>query len=221
MNIVRSTRVRVALLGFAMLVATAPILASPAPAGAGLAAAPSRPAEKGCKWETFSDATLGLDAWVQRCDFGKRKIDFVTVGRSLAQRYSDSKGAPELVVAVLDLLPAETPEHGIERLFAARTDKKLAGQCVLSPFHDAGGLVGKTPAGIKRYTFVPNAALKKKLKAKADRNDVPEPACGAWGDDPDGIQYFEAQPASGVAKVLFVRVGQDTPLFDEATLRLR
>lgn len=44
----------------------------------------------------------------------------------------------------------------------------------------------------------------------------------APGHDPDGIQYFEAQPASATLhKVLFVRVGQDTPLFDEATLRLR
>jgi len=221
MTIVRSTRVRMASLVFTMLAAMAPALAAPMPTATSLAAAPSRPAEKGCRWERFSDAALGLDAWVQRCDFGKRKIDFVAVGRSLAQRYSDSTGAPELVVAVLDLLPEETPEHGIQRLFAARTDRKIAAQCVLTPFHDAGGLVGKAPAGIKRYTFVPNAALRKALKAKADPNDVPEPACGAWGEDPDGIQYFEAQPASGVAKVLFVRVGQDTPLFDEATLRLR
>ena len=221
MRIVRSTHACAALLAFAMLAATESTIASPAPAGTEPAAAPSRPAEKGCKWEKFSDAKLGLDAWVQRCDFGKRKIDFLAVGNSLAQRYSDSSGAPELVVAVLDLLPAETPEHGIQRLFAARTDRKLVAKCMLVPFHDAGGLVDKTPAGVKRYTFVPNPALMKALKAKADRNDVPEPACGAWGDDPDGIQYFEAQPASGVQKVLFVRVGQDTPLFDEATLKLR
>ena len=183
---------------------------------------PSRAAEKGCSWEKFSDAKLGLDAWVQRCDFGSRKIDFVAVGRSLAQRYSDSTGAPELVVAVLDLDPAETPEHGIQRIFAARTEKKRAAQCLLAPFHDSGGLVGAEPAGVKRYTFLPNAALARALKAKADPNDVPEPACGAWGDDPDGIQYFEAQSASTTLhKVLFVRVGQDEPLFDEASLRLR
>ncbi|HEV2607876.1 MAG TPA: hypothetical protein VGT79_07830, partial [Xanthomonadaceae bacterium] len=118
MRIVRSTRAHAALLGCVMLAATTSVVALPAPAGTAVAAAPSRPAEKGCKWEKFSDAKLGLDAWVQRCDFGKRKIDFVTVGRSLSQRYSDSSGAPELVVAVLDLLPAETPEHGIQRLFA-------------------------------------------------------------------------------------------------------
>ena len=183
---------------------------------------PSRAAEKGCAWKKFSDAGLGLDAWVQRCDFGKRKIDFVVREHALAQRYSDSSDAPELVIAVMDLLPAETPEHGIARLFAARTNSKLAAQCVLTPYRgDAKGPGAVAPAGVKRYTFLPNAALKKKLKAKTVPNDVPPPPCGAWGDDPDGVQYFEAQPGSGVQKVLFVRVGQDTPLFDETTLRLR
>lgn len=40
------------------------------------------------------------------------------------------------------------------------------------------------------------------------------------GEAPDGIQYWEAQPASGARKILFVRVGQDQPLYDEQTLKL-
>jgi hypothetical protein len=222
MTIVRSTRTHSALFAFAMLAMPVSAIAASTPAGTALPAAPSRAAEKGCKWEKFSDAKLGLDTWVQRCDFGKRKIDFIAGDHSLNQRYSDSSGAPELVVAVLDIDPAETPEHGIQRIFAARTEKNRAAQCVLAPFHDSGGLVGAEPEGVKRYTFVANHALAKALKAKADPNDVPEPACGAWGDDPDGIQYFETQSASAALhKVLFVRVGQDEPLFDEATLRIR
>jgi hypothetical protein len=178
---------------------------------------PSRVAGKGCAWEKFSDAKLGLDAWVQHCTYGKRKIDFVVVKNSLAQRWSDG-GEPEPVVDVLDLKPGEAPEAGVRRLFGERTDKKLAAQCMLAPFHDK---FLKTPAGVKRYTFVPNAAYAKVVKAKEVPGDMPEPACGDWGDMPDGIQYWEAHPQDGAAKVLFVRYGQDTPLFDEATLRVR
>jgi len=43
---------------------------------------------------------------------------------------------------------------------------------------------------------------------------------GGRGLAPDGIQYFEVWPASRARKVLFVRVGQDEPLFDEKNLRL-
>ena len=185
-------------------------------AGHESASKPSRAAEKGCKWEKFSDAKLGLDAWVQRCDFDKRKIDFIVVKNSLAQRWSDG-GEPEPVVDVLDLKPGEALEAGLRRLFAERTDAKTATKCVLAPFHDQ---FLKTPAGVKRYTFVPNAAYAKELKKKEVPGDMPDPACGDWGDMPDGVQYWETQPQSGAAKLLFVRYGQDTPLFDEATLRL-
>ena len=37
---------------------------------------------------------------------------------------------------------------------------------------------------------------------------------------PDGIRYFETHPQSAARKFLFVRVGQDTPLFDEQSLEL-
>ena len=177
--------------------------------------APSRAPVKGCKWEKLTSADAGLDAWVQRCDFGFRKIDLYWKGNAIMIRYSDG-GEPYALVEVIDLNAGESIEAGIRRIFAEHTDDKaLVKRCMLAPY-----TAEKPPAGIKRYTFVPNAALKKELDAKADPDEVPDPPCGDWGDAPDGIQYFEAQPASGARKVLFVRVGQDEPLFDEKTLRL-
>ena len=67
-----------------------------------------------------------------------------------------------------------------------------------------------SPAPIEQY--------KKELDKKSSADEIGDPPCGDWGDAPDGIQYFEAQP--GARKVLFVRVGQDVPLFDEKTLRV-
>jgi hypothetical protein len=91
---------------------------------------------------------------------------------------------------------------------------QLAARCVLAPFPGPP----KPPAGVERYTFVPDARYQKELDAKRNPDEVGDPPCGDWGDAPDGIQYFEAQ--SGSRRVAFVRVGQDTPLFDENTLRL-
>ena len=172
---------------------------------------PSRPPAKGCKWEKLSDAALGLDAWVQRCNYGSRKIDLYTKGSSLYIRYSDG-GAPDPLIDVLPLLPGETAEAGMKRIFLSHTPPKIAKRCVLAPYP------GDKRAGATRYTFLPNAAYKKELDAKSDPNEVGDPACGDWGDAPDGIQYFEVHP--GARRVLFVRVGQDEPLFDDNTLRL-
>jgi hypothetical protein len=175
---------------------------------------PSRAPVKGCAWVQLADSAVGLDAWVQRCDFGFRKIDFLFVANSLALRFSDG-GPPEPVVDVIDVERGETPQAAIKRHFAAHTEPALAARCRLAPYRGE-----RPPAGVQRYTFVPDAAYRKELRAKADPNEVGDPPCGDWGETPDGIQYFEVRSANPVRKVLFVRVGQDEPLFDEKTLRV-
>ena len=175
---------------------------------------PSRPALKGCSWRKLTDAKIGLEAWVQDCDFGFRKIEMRFEKGALSERYSDG-GGWEPLVEVFDLQPGESPEAGMRRLFAARTEKNLAGRCMLKPYTE-----GKNPAGARRYTFLPDAKFEKEIEAKGPPDGVPDPPCGDWGDAPDGIQYWESQPGSAGRKVLFVRVGQDEPLFDEQTLRI-
>lgn len=196
------------------LVVASCALAGPAIAADAPASSPSRAALEHCTWERVADRKLGLAAWAQRCDFGFRKIDFVFQGSSLAQRFSDG-GAPEPVVDVFDLQPGESPEAGVKRIFGQHTGAAAARRCVPARWKQ-----GKTPPGRTRTTFVPDASYAKELKRKARPDEVPDPPCGAYGEAPDGIQYFESQPQSGVTKVLFVRVGQDEPLFDEQTLTL-
>jgi hypothetical protein len=178
-----------------------------------LASGPSRPASKGCQWEKVSDATVGLEAWVETCEYGTRKIDHTLQGHSLSEHYSDG-GVPYAVVDVLDLGVGETPDAGMKRLFAERTSKAVAGRCRLAEYRG-----DKPPSGVKRYTFVPDPAYQKELDAKRDPNEVPDPPCGDWGFAPDGIQYFEVHQGPA-RRILFVRVGQDVPLFDEKTLRI-
>jgi hypothetical protein len=173
---------------------------------------PSRPPIDKCVWERLTDKSVGLAAWAQRCDFGFRQIHFEFVGNALAIKYSDG-GAADPLVEVLDIKPGETAEAAVLRLLLEKTDKAVSARCELTPYTE-----GTVPAGVKRYTFSPDAAYAKELQAAAN-DEVPEPPCGDWGEMPDGIQYFEV-PADEGHKVLFVRAGQDEPLFDEQTLRV-
>jgi hypothetical protein len=175
--------------------------------------APSRPPIDKCVWERLTDKTVGLAAWAQRCDFGFRQIHFEFAGNALAVKYSDG-GAADPLVEVFDVKPGETAEAALQRLFLEKTDKTVSARCVLTPYTES-----TVPAGVKRYTFSPDAAYAKELKALADPNEIPEPPCGVWGEMPDGIQYFEV-PAGEGHSLLFVRIGQDEPLFDEQTLRV-
>ncbi|HEV7821655.1 MAG TPA: hypothetical protein VGO84_10785 [Burkholderiales bacterium] len=185
-----------------------------ATAGAASHDRPSRPPVKGCKWEKFADPKLGLNAWVQRCDFGFRKIDFLTRGKSLAIRYSDA-GDPDPVIDVIDVRKDELPLAAMKRHFVAHTAAAIARRCVLAPYRG----VAPRP-GVLRYAFVPDATYRQELRRKAKPDEVGDPPCGEWGDAPDGIQYYEAPANQGAHKILFVRVGQDEPLFDEKTLRV-
>jgi hypothetical protein len=189
-------------------------LAISAQAGEGV---PSRKPAEGCKWEKLSDAKIGLEAFVQRCTYKSQTTDFLFSKGALAVRYSDVNREPDPVVEVYDLGPNETAEAGITRFFNAHTDKAIAARCVLAPYKVEGS---PTPKGVQRFAFVPDAKYAKELKAKEVPGDIPDPACGEWGDQPDSLQYFEAQPASGAARFLFVRIGQEEPLFDEQTLRI-
>lgn len=198
-----------ALFGFGLLAAMNPVSAKDAP---------SRAPEKGCAWEKLSDASLGLSLWVQRCDFGFRKINLYAKQNALMIHWSDG-GEDAPLIETFDMHADEKPESAIKRIFAEHTsDKSLVSRCLLKPYKDEDPHAAAPPAGVKRYTFQPNAALRKELDAKQDPDDVPDPPCGDWGYAPDGIQYFEAH--SDARRVLFVRVGQDEPLFDEKTLQV-
>jgi len=176
--------------------------------------APSRKAEKGCAWEKIDDAALGLAVWLQRCDFGFRKINLYAKGNALMMHYSDG-GEDEKLIETFPLQVGEKPEAAVKRVFDEHTaDKDLVARCLVKPYHGEGPV----PAGAKRYTVLPNAALKKELDKKTDPGDIPEPPCGDWGDMPDSVQYYEAQP--GADRIMIVRAGQDEPMFDEKTLRL-
>ncbi|MGV3710464.1 MAG: hypothetical protein ACO1Q7_16660 [Gemmatimonas sp.] len=177
--------------------------------------APSREPVKGCKWERASDRTAGFAAWVQRCDFGHRKVHFLMKGNALMVQFSDAGAKPEAVIESFELQANESADAGIRRIFLAHVDKTAGTRCVIAPYKP-----GNAPAGATRFTFVPNAAYEKELKAKQNPNEVPEPPCGDYGRDPDGRRYFQAWITGNVRRVLFVNIGQDDPLFDEMTLQL-
>ncbi|MEP6779917.1 MAG: hypothetical protein ABJC26_08515, partial [Gemmatimonadaceae bacterium] len=147
-------------------------------------------------------------------DYGDRKIHLFMKGNALMEQYSDAGAKADTVIDIIDLKANETVEAGMQRAFAAHAKAAIAKRCVLASYKE-----GKEISGAKRYEFVPNAAFAKELKKIDTKGDIPEPPCGDWGTAPDGIQYFQVFPTN-TKRFLFVRVGQDTPMFDERTLQL-
>ncbi|MEP6766578.1 MAG: hypothetical protein ABJB66_19845 [Gemmatimonadaceae bacterium] len=198
----------------ARTVLTLGLVLSSVPSLSAQTGAPSRKASKGCVWERVSSASNGFSASVQKCDYGDRKIHLFMKDNALMEQYSDAGAKADTVIDIIDLNANETVEAGMQRAFSAHTKPAIAKKCVLTPYKE-----GKEILGAKRYEFVPNAALARELKKINIKGDIPEPPCGDWGTAPDGIQYFQVFPTN-TKRFLFVRVGQDTPMFDERTLQL-
>jgi hypothetical protein len=175
---------------------------------------PSRPAAEGCAWEHLSDASAGLSAWVQRCDFGDYKTEFRFDQTNVVQ-YSSNGLDPSIVIEVLDLNEGETALQGMRRIFDAHTDAQMASRCVISPYTSM-----ESPVGVERYDFAANAEYAAEPIVDEDPNEAGSPLCGDWGAMPLGTQYFEIQPQSSARKILFVRIGEYQPFFDEQTLQL-
>ena len=175
---------------------------------------PSRPAAQGCTWEHLSDAEAGLSVWVQRCDFGNYKVWFGFDHMNLVQ-YSSDGIEPSIAIEVLDANDGETAQQAMRRVYDAHTDAITAGRCAVAPYTSI-----ESPAGVERYQFVADADYAAEPIENEDPNEAAGPLCGDWGSMALGAQYFEIQPQSPVRKILFVRVGEYQPLFDEQTLEL-
>jgi hypothetical protein len=182
------------------------------------AVAGSRAPEKGCAWKTLSSPELGLEVPVQRCDFGYRVIEFLTLPRkpNLYQSMQDTGKKASLypVVTVFEKKADETPDAAIKRVALGKLSWYKRKHCLVVPRR-----LGHLGAGKAAFTLSPDAKYAEKA-LEAAGGDIPEPPCGELGELADGLTYFEFHPAENPRRFLFVSAGQDTPLFDETALKL-
>ena len=110
--------------------------------------APSRAPVKGCAWEKLADATLGLEGWIQRCDFGLRKINLYAKQNALMIHWSDG-GEDSPLIETFDLLADEKPDSAIKRIFAEHTaDKNLVAALAAQAVQGRRPACGAAVAGV-------------------------------------------------------------------------
>jgi len=182
------------------------------------AVASSRAPEKGCVWKTLSSAELGLEVRHQRCDFGYRVIEFLTLPRKpiLYQSLQDTgkKAVLYPVVTVFTMKAKEGPDEAIRRVAMKSLSRYKRRHCQV-----VARYLPHLGPGRAAFTISPDVEYAQKALEAAD-GDIPEPPCGEFGELADGLTYFEFHPAENPLRFLFVDAGQDTPLFDETALKL-
>lgn len=196
----------------ALMLAAAPALAEPPPMP-DYSVAPDQ-----CEWHwrggSAGGVTLGL--WVETCAFETGVWDILWDPEvpGMVQVIDGGDAFPVLQLFVLP--PEAAPGAGPEALLPGMRAAGLIpddGECVfvrtdMDPVTPTAEMWDIYPVGARLAAF-----------EAAPQDEVPEPPCGPYGFTPDGVSYYLTDPAAPRA-VLRVEAGQDTPLFDQASIRL-
>lgn len=166
---------------------------------------PDRKPYDGFRWEHISGA--GLDFWAQSSDRLRIVTDSTLPGAVLVNgaglrldtilRVFQPNGAlPDSLIALLRRQPGwdEGQTAGLKE--------------ITSPWK-----------GRRRYVIVPAGAYGDSIDALMLTTPVPS-TCSGWGIGNSGVRYFETF-AESPGRILFVNIGQERPLFDEASIKLQ
>jgi hypothetical protein len=184
---------------------------------------PSRPPNRGCAWSWLNAPGLGLDVLVQKCAFKARNVAFAAKDGIVYQTFEElappKKGdktprfSQEPRIQVFAKGADENILVAIKRVAAAKQSRRERKHC--DPVTRTFDFLN---AYKRAYVLTPDDYLASKLADKAG-DGVPPPACGAYGDQPDGLAYFEYHPDESTTRFAYVDFGQDEhPMFDESSL---
>lgn len=178
----------------------------------------SRVPEKGCAWKRLESVQLGLAVSYQRCDFGYRVIDFLTISGKpslyLSMEDTGKKASLDPVVTVYDKKAEEGPDEAVRRIALKGLSRYKRKHCVV-----VAKYLSYLGPGKAAFTLSPDKQYGAELEKTAN-GEIPDPPCGDLGELADGLTYFEFHPVENPRRFLFVSAGQDTPLFDESRLML-
>ena len=181
----------------------------------------SRKAEKGCSWFTIQSIDPKFSVLAQDCDYGFRKITHSFEGRALIQNYSDQpeSSEPNKVIRLFGKLTADSPKAALTRLFIDNLEPYEKDHCI------AVQATSKQIAGIHLtdpsktiWVITPDKEYAAKIKGETAEGDMPENSCGYYGLPVDSVAYFEFH-SKNPGMFAWVVIGQDTPLFDEQSLK--
>jgi hypothetical protein len=190
----------------------------PVPIEAQVAATqPSRAPYPNCQWQPFVSRTAGLGMLVQQCTPPLRVFSADESGV-----FATSTNAPAggrsinpvgRIIEIYPKRPTQPITDAIAERFFPILPAQAQGRCEVQ-----GGNRLRIAGPKEFYSLAPTAAY----QADAQRQAGSDPGAQVCGDHgiTNAVTYFEYHPTEDPSRYLFVRVGQDAPLFDEHSLRL-
>ncbi|QOY89193.1 hypothetical protein [Paludibaculum fermentans] len=178
-------------------------------------ASAQRKPEPGCQWVQWESEDLGLRMSVQKCE-GRAAREFKVLNNKIRMVNPGQEAAMgNAVIEVWEKPPRQSVQEAINRRFYPKMTSRQQMGCVVT---DAGEKFPLGDPNKQVFQITPNALY----KSEADKIRESEPGaevCGLYGEL-DQKQYFEYHPTESKIRYLFIRLGLDTPMFDERSIEL-
>jgi hypothetical protein len=199
----------VLILAACLATAALPALAAPVqpPKPAASAVDP-----KHCTWEWKTGAGIGV--WTERCalDTGLWQLKFRDDLPGFALTI-DGEDAGAVIHVFTK--PADKDISAILPELRKRGFIPDDNECV---FQTAGDYAGK-PRGTQSFLEIVPTGKRKAAYDATPNDEIPDPPCGDYGTDPDGIRFFLADSAHP-DRIVYLNLGQDGTMFDATTVTL-
>lgn len=174
--------------------------------------------EKNCTWKDFNAKSLGLYIMIQDCKWKEMSPIFTESGNAIIQtpeKFKGSKNGGYKVIEVYKKKETDEFEEVINKQFISKLSRAQKNHCIAKQSYFI--LDDKSKIN---YVIEPDNALQEKILQETPEGQIPKDPCGEYGISGNGfIRYFEYHPEESKTKFVFVRVGQDAPLFDEKNIK--
>jgi|GEM_PF-1789126 len=168
-----------------------------------LSLTPSRDASGGCEWRDFDASVLHIKLLEEHCP--GQTVALKVGDSSIDEVFNSNDYVP--VIEVFKKEASETPEQALENMFIKR----------LGPEEQKGCKVEESSQlGTKNKIYIIDATDEYHTQLEKDHPDEIISGCGSYGFT-NGIQYFVFQD-SNPEMFVFMRIGQDVPMFDEESI---
>ncbi len=180
---------------------------------------PSRTADTDCEWtEKYTNKELGVSFRYEKC-----KNYTVTFQQDANKITAVIGGAPSDThsISILTKPSSQTDEQAILAAVTNSFTPYQKAHCIVerveapSPSGTSSGFIDTSKIA---YHVTPDSLYKRQLEEQAN-GDIPELGCGPFGWRYSGISYFEFHPNESKTTFAFVDLGQDSPAFDEESIR--
>ncbi len=175
---------------------------------------PSRPPSPGCSWKPWRDEQLGIVMLVQQCT-GSNAPKFVSDNSTVRIVVGGKSPAQSpIALEVYEKPDRQKVRDTIDGRFRSRLSSRQKAGCDIVDVTEKYPLTRDNQA----WQIVPAGSYKAEAAKQRDAEPAAE-VCGPYGEI-DTVQYFEFHPSESKTRYLYVRLGLESRLFDEQSIRI-